>query len=196
MSKWHSDVLLSTSDWPPFYQPSTTLASAGGSRYLNITLEPPTNLQLQQLRRRRGFVVDKPSSRDRRASRDRYFRRIVQLLPAYLRILPGSLRTGSLFCERNYGCRASVAVAAMDITVPSPCRYLDGEVVRRRRQPRGATAPRTPEDLSSYPTMSSRLVIVPAETASARSTLRNVRSRDASRATSSGSFSIGVAPGP
>lgn len=23
LSKWHSDVLLSTSDWPPFYQPST-----------------------------------------------------------------------------------------------------------------------------------------------------------------------------
>lgn len=27
LSKWHSDVLLSTSDWPPFYQPSTLVST-------------------------------------------------------------------------------------------------------------------------------------------------------------------------
>lgn len=36
LSKWHSDVLLSASDWPPFYQPSTL---ADASWYVNVILE-------------------------------------------------------------------------------------------------------------------------------------------------------------
>lgn len=44
LSKWHSDVLLPTSVWPPLYQPST-IASTVGSCYINISLEQLLNLQ-------------------------------------------------------------------------------------------------------------------------------------------------------
>lgn len=43
LSKWHSDVLLSTSDWPPFYQPSTL---ADASWYVNVILEHCWNFNL------------------------------------------------------------------------------------------------------------------------------------------------------
>lgn len=54
LSKWHSDVLLSTSDWPPFYQPSTL---ADASWYVNVILEPLLKLQPQQFIHHRFIVI-------------------------------------------------------------------------------------------------------------------------------------------
>lgn len=108
LSKWHLGVLLSTSDRPPFYHPST-LASAGGSRYLSVTLEPPTNLQLQQQRHRRGrcnIVVDMLSSRDwpQPAPRSRPDISVASRAPAYHLLLASLAGAARPPCRSSPRC--------------------------------------------------------------------------------------------
>lgn len=117
LSKWHSDVLPSTSDWPPFYQPST-LVSTTGNWYINVNLELPQIFNFSiyvtmatSIEYHRGIAVLK-----------QYYRHIVLLLPAP-HVLPRRYARDFFF----YDCLHCRAVSTTCVHQFSSYRYLGGD---------------------------------------------------------------------
>lgn len=109
LSKWHSDVLLPTSVWPPLYQPST-IASTVGSCYINISLEQLLNLQ------HLGCSCIVITTRE--TTSHRYFHRIMLILPIlFISSYFGALRVSSLGVVADAATSIVFVIAATSIEV-------------------------------------------------------------------------------
>lgn len=116
-----------------------------GSWYLNVTLEPPTNLQLQQLRRCRRccrrrcrdyYILTTSTSRDIVGITRQYFHHIMFLLPVSR--VPFRCYTRACRCLR----------VSCDETATLPCSYLNrGSSSSRATGLRKLSSFRSPEEL-------------------------------------------------